>query len=245
MKFSLSSFFAAHLLLLVFVKATDDDSSVLPQCSSADDAADGMNQCGGGLVGETTPDDNVSALVVAATTTTTEIKAAGRNVDEKNLLFEQSSSSSSSSTCGAYWAESTIPNAGMGVFTARTIPAGATILNTAGEAVIHIVDPRMQTERRHATRVERIHPSNGERWLLNDLWLLSSQSMGSFEAADVKSFVPGLQSACNYHPGLLNIEKITQPINVEMPLHRSRDAGAGASTTHHGAYIYIYMYNSI
>ena len=60
---------------------------------------------------------------------------------------------------------------------------------------------------------------------------------GSFEAMDVKSFVPGLASSGNYHPdvnGMVNMRLKPPRINVASPLHRNRDPGTGAATTYYG-----------
>lgn len=220
MKFSSVSFFTAHLLLFP-VKA--DES----QCSTyaADDEHCYSAKSNTGSLDET-QDENVSDV-------TTEIKSSSiTNTNDEDLYEEPSS-------CGAYLAESTIPNAGLGVFTARMISAGEMILHT--EPVIQIEDVNLHTHRR--LRHDQLPDSTERPWLLSDFWLSSFASMGSFEAADVKSVVPGLASACNYHPGLVKqMKRMPPPINVENPLHRSRDSGTGASTTYHGTYL---MYKSL
>lgn len=224
MKLSSVSFFTAHL---VFFSVKADESSSLvsdTQCSTA--AAD-KEHCyndksnTGGL--DETQDENVSIV-----STTVQESSRISTATTGEALYEESSS------CGAYLAASTIPNAGLGVFTARTISAGEMVLNT--EPVIHMEDVNLHTHRR--LRHDQLPDSSETPWLLSDFWLSSFSTMGSYEAADVKSVVPGLVSACNYHPGLdRSMQRMPPHIKVESPLHRSRDPGAGASTTHHGTYL--------
>jgi hypothetical protein len=252
-------FVALHLLLVSSVKADDESITTLApssitHCSSTDndhccsDTRKANNTSGGLLIDEAQDKEKVSAAVRA----TTETVEDNNNITITNEdLFETSSfsfSSSSSSSCGAYLAESTIPNSGLGVFTARAISAGEMILNTGGEPVIQIEDLTMHTRRR-LLHYQLPDSSEKGRWMLTALWLSSFAGMGSFEAMDVKSFVPGLASACNYHPGdgLVNMQRMPPTsINAASPLHRTRDPGAGASTTYHGMdYTYKHLMNIV
>jgi hypothetical protein len=220
MKLSSVSLLAAYLLL-VSLKAEEpsvlaSDATECYTSSLSPDAAHDEN-CYNDKSSEK-QDENVSVV-------TTEIKAVAATDGD---LFHQSSSSSSS--CGAYLAESTIPNSGLGVFTARTIMAGEMILTP--EPVIQIEDVNLHTHRR--LRHHQLPDSSERPWLLSDFWLSSFATMASFEADDVKSVVPGLASSCNYRPGLTNMKRMPPSIQFESHLHRSNDPGTGASTTYHG-----------
>lgn len=99
------------------------------------------------------------------------------------------SSDDSESTCSIYLAESTIPNAGFGIYTTRAIMKGDLILQADCPSIIIIDIHKYQPNR------------EGPEWQHhNYLWKPSKQ--GSFEALATHESVLTFGSLPNFHPGL-------------------------------------------
>ena len=122
---------------------------------------------------------------------------------------------SESDECTLYLAPSTIPNAGLGIFTSISRTAGDTI--GEGDVMLPFVDMNFH---------------NGDREYFNiwDDYLWDGATMGMhLESSDhdVDAYAPGLDCAINCHLALLNVDR-GSPHFDDAGLHRSRDPGAGA-----------------
>jgi len=129
--------------------------------------------------------------------------------------------------CGLFMAESAIPNAGLGMFTANAIPKGARI--GSGGMVVQAEDVDVNLKLRHWAAQDFGQAASRDRWLLHMYYWDPAVSIGAFEAEDVQSIIPGLGMLANSHTGLVNL-------GIKAPqrgsnLQRGRDPGAGASTT--------------
>lgn len=117
--------------------------------------------------------------------------------------------------CELFLAESTLPNAGLGVFTG--------VAREKGEPIAHpdICIPFID-----------MYYHNGDDFFPNPFkhyfWVGAEMGMASEnDNEDNEAYCPGLDSDANSYPALLNVAKVT-PKYDEAGLHRSRDPGAGA-----------------
>ncbi|EEC49901.1 predicted protein [Phaeodactylum tricornutum CCAP 1055/1] len=129
--------------------------------------------------------------------------------------------------CNLFMAESAIPNAGLGMFTARRLDKGELI--SSGDVVLQIEDADLNKNLRFWR--QGITDIDEPPWLLENYFWNPSNTFGSFEAHDVESIVPGLGMLANSHPGLVNSKML--PSSATADLHRGLDPGAGASTHYH------------
>ena len=127
-----------------------------------------------------------------------------------------------SERCGLYLAPSTIPNAGLGVFTTRALQDGITI-PMAGDLCIPVVD-------------QHWHMGHEEIfWPLKDYyWMGSVMGMEQeVEGDDIEAYCPGaLDCAVNCNLALINVGKSTPNYDTS-GLHRMKDPGAGAISPYH------------
>jgi hypothetical protein len=126
--------------------------------------------------------------------------------------------------CGLYIAESTIPNAGLGVFTATAKKPNDPL--GSGDVCIPNIDINYHNP----------HP------IFNPFqayyWKGSSMGMSrESHSNDVEAFCPGLDSAINCNLALINTRK-SFPAYDTAQLHRSRDPGTGAFTPYHNGTTY-------
>jgi hypothetical protein len=131
-------------------------------------------------------------------------------------------------TCGLYMAESSIPNAGLGMYTTRPFQEKEKLFS--GDVVIQVEDFYANTRLRHWFAGETKYEEEPE-WLLANYFWNAVNTMGDFEAGLIESIVPGLGMLANSHPGLVNARM--QPPGTVADLHRGRDPGAGGSTLYH------------
>jgi hypothetical protein len=131
--------------------------------------------------------------------------------------------------CGLYMAESSIPNSGLGMYTARAISRGEQIFY--GDVVIQVEDPveNARLRRRFNKQTRKESP-----WLLHSYFWDSFITKGDLEANEVESILPGLGMLANSHTGLVNADNVAPERVVD--LHRSKDPGAGASTHFHNVH---------
>lgn len=126
--------------------------------------------------------------------------------------------SMSAATCGVYWAPSTIPNSGMGLFAAQNISYGHVLQK---DIVIPIVDLVL-------------HNKYAERFLFEDYWW-SGKALGTFQEGvhDAPGAAMGFGAASNAYLPLTNVAELF-PFHDNSGLHRAYNPGAGASSTYHG-----------
>jgi hypothetical protein len=126
--------------------------------------------------------------------------------------------------CGLYIAQSTIPNAGMGIFTATAKkpldPLGS------GDVCIPAID------------INYHNPQPVFNPFQDYYWKGSSMGMSrESHSNDLEAFCPGLDCAINCNLALINTHK-SYPMYDSAGLHRSRDPGAGALTPYHNGTTY-------
>jgi hypothetical protein len=116
-----------------------------------------------------------------------------------------------SDQCQLYLAESSIPNSGIGVFTADDIKKGQFVGER--ELLIPLTDSSFE-----------------HLWLLKDVtWDLSLSPFLYYESNVKQVFYPGFGAQANCHFGLNNVEH-DKPKFDSAGLHRSKDPGVGAFT---------------
>ena len=125
------------------------------------------------------------------------------------------------SVCGLYLAESTIPNAGMGIFSRIERKVGDLVGD--GDVAIPILDLSL-----HMSEKEPYFNPTG-----NYLWDGTNMGMGTeVWSEDVNAYWPGINCAVNCFAPLINLEHST-PIYDSAKVHRHRHPGAGAFTPYH------------
>jgi hypothetical protein len=131
-------------------------------------------------------------------------------------------SSSIEQQCSLYIAPSTIPNAGLGIFTAIPLEPGENIGH--GDVMIPIVDMDLYMRGKYS-------------WMIgNYTWEGESCGMAheSSRAGGVTGFGPGLDGAINCNLALINVDSTLSQWD-DVGFHRSRNAGAGAFSPYFNA----------
>ncbi|KAL3940366.1 MAG: hypothetical protein SGBAC_005094 [Bacillariaceae sp.] len=127
-------------------------------------------------------------------------------------------------SCSLFLAKSTIEQAGLGVFTGKSLQKGDHVGN--GDACIPIKDLEWQQDYIDAEK-GFVNPFADYVWLGDPLGL--KPEIGSFQL--VSGYWPGLNAAVNCHPAMLNVERATPRYdNLDDTLHRSKDASVGSFT---------------
>jgi hypothetical protein len=129
-----------------------------------------------------------------------------------------SSDTNTHSQCDLYMAESTIPNAGLGIFSAIERNVG----DEVGDG--DVCFPLLEIDLHHTGT---FNPFYDYVWAGEVMGM--KMEVGS---ADVEALCPGLDCAINCNLALINVDKST-PVHDEAGLHRAEDAGAGAITPYH------------
>ena len=129
----------------------------------------------------------------------------------------------SSHSCGVYLAESTIPDAGLGMFAGNDYAKGDQV--TAGDVVIPLIE------------VEWNNDFDPDLTFIWDAYTWASSDFGGMDdetedSDQVSGASPGIGAAANCMPSLINVDSLHPKLD-NAGLHRSRDAGAGAFTPYH------------
>jgi hypothetical protein len=129
------------------------------------------------------------------------------------------SSATSKDVCGIWFARSSIPNSGLGMYAGRNFEEGEELMAT-GDVVIPLID------------VELYH--DVKSFFIWDSYTWNAGSLGlSFDGVyEVNAASPGFGSAANSFRDLHNVEEWGVEQNLG-GLHRSKDPGAGAFTPYH------------
>ena len=144
---------------------------------------------------------------------------------------------SDGTTCTVYMAKSTIPGAGLGIFSGVDRQAGEIIGN--GDVMIPVPDVWLHLVALGESIQNRddygyINPLGDFVWLGTELGMHRESSYTYINETEyIWGYAPGLDAAINCHLGLNNVEKGHPDFSVE-GLHRSKDPGAGAFTPYHG-----------
>ena len=124
--------------------------------------------------------------------------------------------------CALYLAESTIPNSGMGMFTAIDLPKGALV--GSPDIAIPIIDVNWHNQASYQR--EEYH-------FIYENYFWSAQSMCMVDIAEsVGVMSNGFGALANSHQGLMNMDEGLPRYDVA-GLHRSRDVGAGQFSPYH------------
>ena len=119
--------------------------------------------------------------------------------------------------CELYLADSTVPGAGIGIFSGVAKASGDFIGN--GDKAIPLVDAYWHNGHLGS---DFFNPTADYVW--------DGVSMGMrmeiFDVNDISAFWPGIDAMVNCHSGLLNLQKAT-PVYDEGGIHRSKHPGAG------------------
>jgi hypothetical protein len=152
----------------------------------------------------------------------------------KNLELEESSfalppdtSPPESSSCELFMAPSTIPGAGLGIFTAKDLEEGDFVGN--GDVPILLVDVS-----RHQGFPDNHHYYDSDFFdpFQNYVWDGGYMGIGNQEYVDNSVFWPGINAGVNCFPSLINIG-LSMFESEEAGIHRSRHPGAGAFSPYH------------
>ena len=142
---------------------------------------------------------------------------------------DRANDSGGSSECQLYMAESSIPNAGLGMYTAINITKGTNVFY--GDMVIQAENVELNNKLRRWHN--GIDPREEQEWIIDHYFWSPINTLGEFEAAEIQSIIPGLGMLANSHTGLVNAI-LRRPIQTSAGIRRQVDPGAGASTTYHG-----------
>jgi hypothetical protein len=132
------------------------------------------------------------------------------------------------SECGLYMAESSIPNSGLGMYTAQEIGKNKQVFH--GDVVIQIADYKLNRKLRHW--FYDTNKGDEPTWLLDNYYWNADNTLGEHETERVYSIVPGMGMLANSHTGLIN-SGMLRPKRESGGIHRSTHPSAGTSTTFH------------
>ena len=129
-------------------------------------------------------------------------------------------SATGNDVCGIWFARSSIPNSGLGMYAGRNFDQGEEMMAT-GDVVIPLVDVEM-------------HHKNLKSFFIWDSYTWNAASLGlAFDGVyEVNAASPGFGSAANSFRDLHNVEEWGVEHSLG-GLHRSKDPGAGAFTPYH------------
>ena len=122
-------------------------------------------------------------------------------------------------TCGIWFAKSTIPGAGLGVFAGKDFDLKQSVLPT-GDVVIPLVDYKLFQQPNFNFLWDEY------TWDGTSLFMDKEALAGELSVAS-----PGFGAAVNCFVDLVNIRE-TIPNNDNTGLHRSKDPGVGAFSTY-------------
>jgi hypothetical protein len=155
----------------------------------------------------TTPPPNNNNKISSQTDDDSEAEASSTNPPLLRTFPDQ---------CQLYMAQSSIPNAGIGIFTAVDLQRGSQVGEP--ELVVPLTDILFQNH-----------------WLIDDVqWNTGLDPRLYFESHHANSiYYPGFGAQINCHMGLNNVEH-TFPQYNSAGYHRSNDPGVGGFTNWHG-----------
>ena len=128
--------------------------------------------------------------------------------------------------CQYFMAESSIPHAGLGMYSAKALTKNTDIFYS--DLVIQVEDMDLNQ------KLRKWHYDIDEEeseWLLANYYWQAHNTGGAYEADDVQSVVPGLGMLANSHDGLVNALMVRPSLDTN--LKRQQDPGAGAVTNYH------------
>ena len=126
--------------------------------------------------------------------------------------------------CGLYMAESSIPGAGLGLYTAHSIAAGSKVGSFPD-------DPRSAAVTDLCFALVEFEEL-GQETIVSDYWWDSGMMGTEVEGEEVASLCPGFGMVLNGHMLYAGVE-IGFPTKDDGGLHRATSPGAGAITHYH------------
>jgi hypothetical protein len=120
-----------------------------------------------------------------------------------------------------YTAESTIPGAGLGIYSGLNKRVGETLGRP--DLCIPVIDMNW-----HNGGEDSFFNPFGDYYWAGDVMGMASET----DSADIEALCPGLDCAVNCHIGLINTQKAT-PKYQAGSLHRSVDPGVGSFSPYH------------
>ena len=135
------------------------------------------------------------------------------------LIAQLPVASSEEHKCGIWFAKSTIPGTGLGMFAGKDFQKQECLLSI-GDVVLPLVDMEL-------------HQGNGYNFLWDEYaWDGNGMYMGFEGLSDeVDAASPGFGAAINCFMDLVNVE-VKNPVNTNEGLHRSKDPGVGGFSTY-------------
>ena len=141
----------------------------------------------------------------------------------RDTTYQQPIAHSSFDSCGVYFAPSTIPGAGMGMFAGRNFHKGETV--TPGDIVIPLID----------WNTHNADMSMGYSAMSAYYWERYEVNRMTAESVHSLAFAPGIGAAANCFFPLVNVQGDDGTTELSNDgLHRSKDPGTGAFTPYHG-----------
>lgn len=130
--------------------------------------------------------------------------------------------------CGMYIANSTIPNAGLGMFTAFPIEAGDKVGD--GDVAIMLLELEW-----HNAKVEDTEDDENDYpdMTSNYVWDGRTFGFGNEVIGGIHTFWPGINAAVNFNPFLVNVDNEAIPEYDDAGMHRAKHPGAGAFSPYH------------
>jgi hypothetical protein len=128
-----------------------------------------------------------------------------------------SGSNNEATSCGIWFARSSIPNSGLGMYAGRRFDEGEDMM-ASGDIVIPIVDMEMH--------------QGDDKFFLWDSYTWNVAGRENDCLSEVSFASPGFGAAANSFLDLHNVEELKVDHSL-VGMHRSKDPGAGAFTPYH------------
>lgn len=183
-------------------------------------------------VGNETQNNRTQSIIPTPHTHRRSFGRSFRNAIGLVLVLFSSSTAVARLDCELYVAESTIPNAGLGIFTGAAKEIGDTLGN--GDKAIPLVDMNWHGGS-YDIDADDIESTDFFNPTQNYVWHGIGMGMDHETESknDITAFWPGIDAMINCNLGLLNVIKST-PIYDEAGLHRNLHPGAGGITPYDG-----------
>mmetsp|Transcript_14027 Transcript_14027/g.20053 ORF Transcript_14027/g.20053 Transcript_14027/m.20053 type:complete len:1073 (-) Transcript_14027:239-3457(-) len=140
-------------------------------------------------------------------------------LDDNDFFAHAHPDESEYNNCRLYFAESSIPDAGLGIYTGVSLE-NEDLLHP--DIAIHLIDDNKQKELRC-----KVDSSKCDDWLFSAYSWHGYMTHASNDADSVIVIIPGAGAMLNFQPGMCNT-KMTRCTKDGGGLHRSTDPGAGA-----------------
>lgn len=165
-----------------------------------------------------------------------ESHSTGNAIGEEGHTNVESAPAQQAPTCSLYIAESTIPGAGLGMFSGIERKAKDKLWQ--GDIVNPVVDRKYHQmvlgPETHKSDDVSLNPLEDYEWLGAAMGLQHETAHPYVWPRFIHAFAPGFTAVINSHPALFNSDQKSMPKYDINGLHRSKDPGAGAFTPYFG-----------